>query len=105
MFSRGRFVQILWMLHLSPTPPTTGSLKRTKKIQNFLQYLEEKFRYLILFLVKQYLLMRVLSGSRDEFPSKHTILRNQLNGDENLCACRFCNRMYMHISSIWQTYN
>jgi hypothetical protein len=46
IFSRGRFMQIFWMLHFSPTPLTTGSLAKTKKknIQNFLQYLEEKFR-------------------------------------------------------------
>jgi hypothetical protein len=44
IFSRDRVMQIYWMLHLSPTPPTTGSLTRTKKIQNFLQCLEEKFR-------------------------------------------------------------
>jgi hypothetical protein len=36
IFSRDRFMQIFWMLHLSPTPPTTGSLTRTKKNSKFL---------------------------------------------------------------------
>jgi hypothetical protein len=30
IFSRDRFLQIFWMLQLSPTPPTTGPLARTK---------------------------------------------------------------------------
>jgi hypothetical protein len=32
IFSRDRFIQIFWMLHLSPTPQTTGPLARTKTI-------------------------------------------------------------------------
>jgi hypothetical protein len=32
IFSRERFMQIFWMLQLSPTPPTTGPLTRTKTI-------------------------------------------------------------------------
>jgi hypothetical protein len=57
IFSRDRFMQIFWMLHLYPTPPSTGPQTRTKQIQHFLQYLEKK-KDLLLFLVKQYLLMR-----------------------------------------------
>jgi hypothetical protein len=30
IFSRERFMQIFWMLQLSPTPLTTGPLTRTK---------------------------------------------------------------------------
>jgi hypothetical protein len=30
IFSRDRFMQIFWMLQLSPTPLTTGPLTRTK---------------------------------------------------------------------------
>jgi hypothetical protein len=30
IFSRDRFMQIFWMLQLSPKPPTTGPLTRTK---------------------------------------------------------------------------
>jgi hypothetical protein len=30
IFSRDRFMKIFWMLQLSPTPPTTGPLTRTK---------------------------------------------------------------------------
>jgi hypothetical protein len=30
IYSRDRFMQIFWMLQLSPKPPTTGSLTRTK---------------------------------------------------------------------------
>jgi hypothetical protein len=30
IISRDRFMQIFWMLQLSPTPPTTGPLTRTK---------------------------------------------------------------------------
>jgi hypothetical protein len=30
VFSRDRFMQIFWMLQLSPTPPPTGPLTRTK---------------------------------------------------------------------------
>jgi hypothetical protein len=30
IFSRYRFMQIFWTLQLSPTPPTTGPLTRTK---------------------------------------------------------------------------
>jgi hypothetical protein len=32
IFSRDRFTQIFWMLQLSPTPPTTAPLTRTKTI-------------------------------------------------------------------------
>jgi mRNA deadenylase 3'-5' endonuclease subunit Ccr4 len=32
IFSRDRFMQIFWMLHLSPTPQTAGLLARTKTI-------------------------------------------------------------------------
>jgi hypothetical protein len=30
IFSRDRFMQIFWMLHVSPTPPATGQLTRTQ---------------------------------------------------------------------------
>lgn len=47
VFSRERFFQIFWALHLSPpvsTGPILGTLTRSGKVKRFLQYLEKKFQ-------------------------------------------------------------
>jgi hypothetical protein len=40
IFSKDRFMQIFWMLQLSPTPPTTRPLTRTKTMINRLKAID-----------------------------------------------------------------
>jgi hypothetical protein len=42
IFSRDRFMQIFWMLQLSPTPPTTGPLTRAKTMLYRLKAIDAK---------------------------------------------------------------
>jgi hypothetical protein len=42
IFSRDRFMQIFWMLQLSPTPPTTGPLTRIKTLLYRLKAIDAK---------------------------------------------------------------
>lgn len=47
IFSRERFMQLFWALHLGPpqsTGPVLGTLTRSGKVRKFLQYLETKFQ-------------------------------------------------------------
>lgn len=47
IFSRERFMQLFWALHLGPpqgTGPVLGTLTRSGKVRRFLQYLETKFQ-------------------------------------------------------------
>jgi hypothetical protein len=42
IFSRDRFMQIFWILQLSPTPPTMGPLTRTKTLFYKLKAIDAK---------------------------------------------------------------
>ena len=42
VFSRRRFLQIHWMLHLKPPQPSTAPVTRGSRLQNFTKYLQQK---------------------------------------------------------------
>ena len=42
VFSRRRFLEIHWMLHLKPPQPSTAPVTRGSRLQNFTKYLQQK---------------------------------------------------------------
>lgn len=45
IFSRKRFIQIFWMLHSNENASKAQDIRtRVQKVNNFIEYLDEKFR-------------------------------------------------------------
>ena len=42
VFSRRRFLQIHWMLHVKSPEPTTGVVTQSSKISNVVEYIQQK---------------------------------------------------------------
>jgi hypothetical protein len=64
IFSRDRFMQIFWMLQLSPTPPTTGPLTRTKTMLYRLKTIDAKKKPTIKNVQFRWKLVEELSADR-----------------------------------------
>jgi len=81
VFTRKRFLQIFWLLHLETVSTSDHSLRtRTQKVSNFLKYIDAReHSESILFLARTYQLMSLWLVSKETFHSSLTTQKNQLN--------------------------
>jgi hypothetical protein len=86
IFSRDRFLQIFWMLQLSPKPPTTGPLTKTKTMLYRLKVIDANKKPTTNLQFRRKLVEELSADRMAVRGSKSGIVRSQMMGPKDLVA-------------------